>query len=95
MPLSLLKQAMHILPDDLSGPEIRGLLGQFGVRAPFLAACVLALSGALIGARLLPETLPPERKRAFDISRANPLGTLKQMTKNPIVRGFLLVIFVV
>jgi MFS transporter, DHA1 family, tetracycline resistance protein len=77
------------------GPAIGGLLGQFGDRAPFLAACVLALSGAFVGARLLPETLPPERRRSFELSRANPLGTFKQMTKIPLVLGFLLVIFVV
>jgi MFS transporter, DHA1 family, tetracycline resistance protein len=77
------------------GPAIGGLLGQFGDRAPFLAACVLALAGAFVGARLLPETLPPERRRTFELSRANPLGTFKQMTKIPLVLGFLLVIFVV
>jgi MFS transporter, DHA1 family, tetracycline resistance protein len=77
------------------GPAIGGLLGQFGDRAPFLVACVLALAGALVGARLLPETLPLERRRTFELGRANPLGTFKQMTKIPLVLGFLLVIFVV
>jgi MFS transporter, DHA1 family, tetracycline resistance protein len=75
------------------GPAIGGLLGMFGDRVPFIAAAVMALGGALIGVRYLKETLPPERRRAFDWSRANPLGTLIQMAKIPLVLGFLAVIF--
>jgi MFS transporter, DHA1 family, tetracycline resistance protein len=75
------------------GPAIGGLLGLFGDRAPFVAAAVMALGGAAFGSRYLKETLPPERRRAFDWSRANPLGTLIQMAKIPLVFGFLAVIF--
>jgi MFS transporter, DHA1 family, tetracycline resistance protein len=75
------------------GPAIGGLLGLFGDRVPFIAAAFVALGGALIGVRYLKETLPPERRRAFDWSRANPLGTLIQMAKVPLVLGFLAVIF--
>lgn len=75
------------------GPSIGGLLGQFGDRIPFVAASVLAFGGALIGYRLLPETLSRARRRAFDWRRANPLGTVLQMAKIPLVLGFLLVIF--
>jgi DHA1 family tetracycline resistance protein-like MFS transporter len=75
------------------GPSIGGLLGQFGDRIPFVAASMLALGGALVGYRLLPETLSPERRRHFDWRRANPLGTIQQMAKVPVVFGFLLVIF--
>jgi MFS transporter, DHA1 family, tetracycline resistance protein len=75
------------------GPSIGGLLGQFGDRAPFLAAAVLALLGAAIGYKMLPETLPKERRRAFDLRRANPIGTILQMIKVPVVTGFLCVIF--
>lgn len=74
------------------GPAIGGLLGQFGDRIPFVAASMLALGGALVGYRLLPETLPAARRRSFDWRRANPLGTIIQMGKVPVVAGFLLVI---
>ena len=74
------------------GPAIGGLLGQFGDRMPFVAACVMALGGVLVGWRYLPETLPRERRRAFDLRRANPIGSIKQMSGIPIVLGFLAVI---
>src|SRR3546814_10583707 len=33
----------------------------------------------IYGALIFPETLPPERRRAFDWRRANPLGAWKTM----------------
>jgi len=75
------------------GPAIGGLLGEMGVRLPFIASAALALAGAVIGFFYLRETLPPERRRAFSLARANPLGTLVQMGRNPIVLGFIVVIF--
>lgn len=71
------------------GPAIGGLIGEeFGTRAPFIAAGVLALANALYGWLILPESLPPERRRAFDIRRANPVGTLLQLRRyQPVVLG--------
>ena len=40
------------------GPAIGGLLGEYGVRFPFVAASVFALTGAIIGYFVLKETLP-------------------------------------
>jgi MFS transporter, DHA1 family, tetracycline resistance protein len=75
------------------GPAIGGLLGSYNDRFPFVAASVLALSGAAVGYFILKETLPPEKRRAFSIARANPLGNVIQMAKLPLVLGFLTVIF--
>lgn len=75
------------------GPGLGGLLGTIDVRFPFIAAAVLAIGGAALGYLVLKETLPPARRRAFSIGRANPLGTLIQMAKNPVVFGFLAVVF--
>lgn len=75
------------------GPAIGGLLGTFGVRLPFVAACILALSGAAIGYFTFRETLPKERRRAFTLARANPLGMLGHMAKIPFVLGVLGTIF--
>ena len=75
------------------GPSVGGLAGEFGTRLPFAIAAVLALSGATVGYFVLRETLPPERRRPFAISRANPLGSLVQMTKIPFVIDSLSVIF--
>jgi MFS transporter, DHA1 family, tetracycline resistance protein len=75
------------------GPAIGGLLVQFGDRAPFWAAAVMALIGFLVGLFMLTETLPADKQRRFSVSRANPLGNIMQMMKSPLVLGFLGVIF--
>lgn len=75
------------------GPGVGGLLGTVDVRLPFIAAALLAIGGAIAGYWLLKETLPQDRRRAFSLARANPLGTLIQMTKVPVVVGFLAVVF--
>ncbi len=75
------------------GPAIGGLLGSYNDRLPFVAASVLALGGAFIGYFILKETLPVEKRRAFSIARANPLGNMFQMAKLPLVIGFLAVVF--
>lgn len=74
------------------GPAFGGLLGQFGERLPFAAASLLVLGGALAGLFVLRETLSAERRRHFTLTRANPLGTLIQMARVPLVAGFLIVI---
>ncbi len=77
------------------GPAIGGLLGTVDVRLPFIVAAVLAVVGAVIGYSVLKETLPPQRRRSFSIGRANPLGSILQMAKTPVVLGFLIVIFLI
>lgn len=67
----------------IAGPAIGGLLGEFSPRAPFVAAAVLAAANMLYGLFVFPETLPPERRRAFDWRRANPLGALRTMRRLP------------
>ncbi|MBK7936880.1 MAG: TCR/Tet family MFS transporter [Lewinellaceae bacterium] len=69
------------------GPAIGGLLGQYGPRAPFLAAAALALINWLYGLFVLPESLKPENRRPFDWKRANPVGTLLQLRKYPVISG--------
>jgi MFS transporter, DHA1 family, tetracycline resistance protein len=59
------------------GPALGGLLGEFGPRVPFYAAAGISTLNLIYGWFVLPETLPPEKRRAFDWRRANPFGTLK------------------
>lgn len=58
------------------GPAIGGYLGAIGPRAPFFAAAALALANVLYGLLVLPESLPPEKRRPFSFAIANPLGAL-------------------
>jgi MFS transporter, DHA1 family, tetracycline resistance protein len=75
------------------GPAIGGLLGTLGSRAPFFAAAALSFINFCYGFLVLPESLPAERRRAFEWRRANPLGTLSQMRKHPVVLGLLCALF--
>ncbi|HEX5657476.1 MAG TPA: MFS transporter, partial [Polyangiales bacterium] len=75
------------------GPALGGLLGKFGPRAPFFAAAGLAALNFIYGFVVLPESLPKERRRAFDLKRANPLGALVSLRSAPHVLGFALVAF--
>jgi MFS transporter, DHA1 family, tetracycline resistance protein len=77
----------------ITGPVIGGLLGGLGPRAPFFAAAGLSLVNFTYGLLVLPESLPPERRRPFDWKRANPLGTLARMRHRPVVRGLLVALF--
>ncbi|HEV8355777.1 MAG TPA: TCR/Tet family MFS transporter [Gemmatimonadales bacterium] len=75
------------------GPALGGLLGGLGARAPFFAAAGLSLLNFGYGLFVLPETLPAERRRAFQWKRANPLGTLLEMRRHPVVLGLLGALF--
>lgn len=65
------------------GPMLGGLLAEYGSRAPFYAAAVLALINMLFGYFILPETVTDSIRRPFDWKRSNPFGAFKQMQKLP------------
>jgi DHA1 family tetracycline resistance protein-like MFS transporter len=73
------------------GPAIGGLLGEFGPRAPFFAAAGLAGVNVVFGLLVLPESLPPSRRRLFSWKRANPLGAVMALRHYPTVLGLALV----
>ncbi|PTX54762.1 DHA1 family tetracycline resistance protein-like MFS transporter [Litoreibacter ponti] len=75
------------------GPVIGGLLAELGPRAPFWAAGALAAANFLFGYLILPETLKPENRRPFDLSRANPVGGLEAIAKLPGLGALLAVYF--
>jgi DHA1 family tetracycline resistance protein-like MFS transporter len=59
------------------GPAIGGILGEYGTRLPFFAAGFLASLNLLFGFFMLKESLPREKRRKFDIARANALVALR------------------
>jgi DHA1 family tetracycline resistance protein-like MFS transporter len=63
------------------GPVIGGLLGALDVRLPFFVAGALALLNFLYGFFVLPESLPAERRRAFEWKRANPVAALRGLAE--------------
>jgi DHA1 family tetracycline resistance protein-like MFS transporter len=79
------------------GPLVGGLVSaHFGLRAPFFVAAGMALINWLYGYFILPESLKPENRRPFDWRRANPLGSLLNLRRYPVVlslAGALLAIY--
>lgn len=71
------------------GPVIGGVLGEFGSRIPFFASAGLALLNWLYGFFVVPESLKPENRRAFDWKRANPVGTLLSLRRYPVIIGLM------
>lgn len=77
------------------GPVIGGLLGQFGERIPFYAAAVITLLNWLYGFFVLPESLDKANRRPFDWKRANPIGSLLNLSKYPMLSGLVFAMFFV
>ena len=76
------------------GPVLGGVMGKLGYAAVPAAAGVLALINLLLAYFLLPESLPPEKRRRPDerwLSRA----TLRRATENRPVAGLMLLYFLV
>jgi DHA1 family tetracycline resistance protein-like MFS transporter len=76
------------------GPVIGGLLGQYGPRIPFYAAAILCFINFLYGYFILPESLSKENRRAFNIKRANPVGSFINLKKYPKLIGLILSMFI-
>lgn len=74
------------------GPILGGFLGEISTRAPFFAAAVLASINFLYGVFVLPESLKPENRRAFDAKRSNPFGAFQHFRKLPHISWFLIML---
>jgi DHA1 family tetracycline resistance protein-like MFS transporter len=71
----------------IAGPALGGVLGTYGLRVPFYAAAGLTFVNWLYGMFVLPESLSKENRRAFDWSRANPVGSFVALKRHPAVWG--------
>ncbi|MFM8356306.1 MAG: TCR/Tet family MFS transporter [Gammaproteobacteria bacterium] len=69
----------------VAGPALGGLIGELGPRVPFFVAAALAGANVLYGLLVLPETLAPEHRRPFRLSRANPVGAFRALRGYPLV----------
>ena len=75
------------------GPAIGGLLGDLGPRVPFFVAAGLSLANFLYGVLLLPETLPPEKRRPVRLSQIHPFGAIVSIPGGKPVRTLVLSLF--
>jgi MFS transporter, DHA1 family, tetracycline resistance protein len=64
------------------GPALGGLLASVEPRLPFWVAAAACLINAGFGWFVLPESLPPERRMAFDWKRANPVGAFRLLARH-------------
>lgn len=77
------------------GPALGGILGQYGSRIPFWVSAGLTFLNWLYGFFVLPESLKPENRRKFDIKRANPIGSLFNLKKYPMILSLVMSLFLV
>ncbi len=63
------------------GPVAGGLLGAINLRLPFFVAGGLSLLNLAYGYFVLPESLPPERRRPFAWKSTSPIASLSTLTK--------------
>ena len=77
------------------GPAIGGLLGGLDPRLPFWVSAAACLINAAFGWFVLPESLPPERRMAFEWKRANPVGSLNLLRSQRQLLGLATIDFVV
>ena len=73
------------------GPLIGGLLGEWGPRAPFFAAAMLAAANGVLCYFVLKESLKSKNRREFMWYRANPIGAILDLRKFEGIYSLLLV----
>ncbi|MEY1557652.1 TCR/Tet family MFS transporter [Yoonia sp. R2331] len=76
------------------GPLLGGVLAEFGTRAPFWAAAILAAANFVFGYFILPETVTDKIRRPFSIRRANPLGAFQHLSALPGLTRLMAILFI-
>lgn len=69
------------------GPMIGGLASHWGPRVPFIVAAAFSLLNFIYGYFVLPESLPQNLRRKFEWKRANPIASLWNLRRYPIISG--------
>jgi MFS transporter, DHA1 family, tetracycline resistance protein len=65
------------------GPALGGVLGGIDLRLPFWVAGGLSLANGVYGLFILPESLPKNLRAPLDLRKANPLGSLTLLHREP------------
>lgn len=77
------------------GPALGGFAARWGHEVPFLVSAGLAMANFIYGLFVLPESLPRERRRAFEWRRANPVGALMRLkSAHPVVLMLAATVFI-
>src|SRR5438105_5167561 len=76
----------------ICGPILGGVLGGIDLHLPFYVAAGLSLLNAIYGLIFVPESLPPERRTAFSLARANPFRALSNLMRHHAI-GTLVIVY--
>jgi DHA1 family tetracycline resistance protein-like MFS transporter len=76
------------------GPALGGVLGHYDPRLPFWAAGGMAVINAAYGFFVLPESLPKDKRSAFSLRKANPVGSLVLLRSHRELAGLALTYFI-
>ncbi len=76
------------------GPAIGGLLGGIDLRLPFWVAAGLSLANTAYGFFIVPESLPPERRKPFRLRNAHVFGSFRLLRSHPELLGLAGALFV-
>lgn len=63
----------------IMGPVLGGVLGDHDVHWPFFLAGSMSLLNCVYGYFVLPESLPLDKRRAFDLAKTNPFSSLARL----------------
>ncbi|MFM1887492.1 MAG: hypothetical protein RL026_2649 [Pseudomonadota bacterium] len=74
------------------GPAVGGILGNIDLRLPFWAAAALSLANFAYGYFILPESLPKDLRRPFELRSANVLGSLRWLASRPALARLMLAV---
>ncbi len=69
------------------GPALGGWLGSISPRLPFWASAGLSLLNAIYGFFVLPESLSKENRSPFSWKRANPVGSVRMLSRSSTMLG--------
>jgi DHA1 family tetracycline resistance protein-like MFS transporter len=75
------------------GPLLGGMLGEYGTRAPFYVAAILAALNFVLGWFVMGETVTDRIRRPFSWKRANPFGAFRSVARLPGIKPLLFVYF--
>lgn len=76
------------------GPAIGGIAAQWHITAPFWIAAAMSAANVIFGLFVLPESLAPEKRRAFGVRDVNPFGAIIAAFKIPHLAVPLICLFV-
>lgn len=67
------------------GPALGGALGDYGLRIPYFVGAGLNFVNFVYGLFVLPESLDRDHRRPFSLANANPIGSLRNLGRHPLV----------